>query len=45
MSTVDYSVSVEEIRQARARIQPYVRHTPLLPPPDCGRLVGASQPR
>ncbi len=33
MSAVDYSVSLQEIRQARTRIQPYVRHTPLLPLP------------
>jgi threonine dehydratase len=33
MSVVDYGISLEEIRQARARIQPYVRHTPLLPLP------------
>ena len=26
-------VSLQEIRQARAHIQPYVRHTPLLPLP------------
>jgi threonine dehydratase len=30
---MNYAVSLEEIREARARIQPYVRHTPLLPPP------------
>ena len=33
MSEVDYGVSLQEIRRARARIQPYVRHTPLLPLP------------
>jgi threonine dehydratase len=33
MSIVEYGISLEEIRQARARIQPYVRHTPLLPLP------------
>src|SRR5258707_15088105 len=30
---MNYSVSLQDVRQARARIQPYVRHTPLLPPP------------
>jgi threonine dehydratase len=33
MSVIDFDVSLEAIRQARARIQPYVRHTPLLPLP------------
>jgi threonine dehydratase len=33
MSVVDFDLSLEAIRQARARIQPYVRHTPLLPLP------------
>src|SRR3954469_20698828 len=30
---MSYSVSLQEVRAARARIQPYVRHTPLLPLP------------
>jgi threonine dehydratase len=33
MSVIDFNISLEAIRQARARIQPYVRHTPLLPLP------------
>src|SRR5215207_6387670 len=33
MTVANYRVSLQEIRQARARIQPYVRHTPLLPLP------------
>jgi threonine dehydratase len=28
-----YAISLDDFRQARARIQPYVRHTPLLPLP------------
>src|SRR5262249_46667167 len=31
MSDLDYSVSLQEIERARQRIQPYVRHTPLMP--------------
>src|SRR5215218_5431255 len=30
---MSYAVSIDEIRQARTRIQPYVRHTPMLPAP------------
>src|SRR5215213_2033 len=30
---MSYDISLEDLRQARARIQPYVRHTPLLPLP------------
>lgn len=30
---MSYAVSLDDLRQARERIQPYVRHTPLLPLP------------
>ena len=30
---MSYDVSLEAIRQARERIRPYVRHTPLAPQP------------
>src|SRR5215211_7956962 len=30
---MSYDISLDDLQQARARIQPYVRHTPLLPLP------------
>src|SRR5690242_1327180 len=33
MSVIDYGISLDQLGQARDRIRPYVRHTPMLPPP------------
>ena len=36
------TITPDRIREARARIAPYVRHTPLEPSPELSRLVGAN---
>src|SRR5512143_2278645 len=41
---MNYNLTLDTIEQARERIAPYVRHTPLLPPPALrGELPGQLQ--